>query len=882
MAGNVSGFIGNEQVELNNAATETTLAALLASMKSIAGGSAVLKVAGLAGSAGIDPATIAAATAATQSNTASVKQGTSATDAINVATKSNTDTVRQTTAATDDFRQSQVDAAQATVDNFTLLHNEITKLLQGTATASGMLNTFGTALTLKYPIIGLLFQGFSKLVGIQEENFQAYQKISASGVNFSGSLTSMRMAAANSYLTLDEFTGIIKNNSQTLATLGGSANEGAQAFFRMSRSLIQSSAGQDLMALGYSAQEVNQGMADYLTITGGRTKAELQDTAKITQGTKDYLEQLDRLADITGKSRDQLAAEFKQKQDTADMELYKASLSTADREKFTAVYNDALAKYGQGAADNVLAAAQGRAVTTEAGKKYAALAPMATKSLQDQYNATMKYGAKSQQARDAEDRARLNNGSEFMRFSGVIGSTTNALKGNEKAASQAAKDQMAGMTTKAALDEAEIQRQKTKAAQEHSEAAQMAATTSALKELGAALLDFFSPLIKLASFLVGKLAESLTGGLKYLNNLLAGFGQTGEVIKGVIASIGLIIAGLVVVKAKSTLANIAGNVAGGGKGGVLSGITNAATGAAGGKGAGVPGLGAAQTAAGKVGGIGSSLAGVGKGIGDAIKGVLKGLASGLSALGNPRVLLGGVTLGLLAGTIFIAAKGFQEFAKVSWAEMGKGFVTLLGLGAVAAVLSFASPLILTGALAIGALGLAMVPFGVSVALAGPQMQNLAKGLIMLSDVSALDLLKLTGPIAGLGVSLLSLGTGIKMSESGIKSVSTLGPALNTYAQGITAFGKAVNSVDLIKAEKLKSVLKGPTAAEALSNAGAQMIQAVTKIATGGKSTEEKTAAQLESLNSTMKELVKYMKDTAENTDKTHRAAKSLNGNLWAA
>jgi len=881
MAGNVSGFIGNEQVELNNAATETTLAALLASMKSIAGGSAVLKVAGLAGSAGIDPATIAAATAATQSNTASVKQGTSATDAVNAANRNNTNSVKQNTDATNEFRQAQINAAQTTVNDLTLLHNEITKLLQGTATASGALSSFGSLISARYPVVGLLFQGFSKLVGIQEENFAAYQQLSASGITFSGSLTNLRMAAANSYMKLDDFATLMKNNSSAFSQIGGSVNEGAVAFSKFSHTMLSSEVGNQLMALGYTADEANQGMITYLAAAGASNAKDLESNKSLREGAAQYLEELDRLADVTGKSRQEQDEIMKKQKLDAEVQMTAARIKDpADRAKFEANVKYMTMMYGDAGKDMALAQAQHRSVVTKEGQTLAAIAP----GMQAAMEKMAKAKEGTQEYLDAQNEMSLAAQKGMDTIPLAAYSTNDSLKKLSTAQLTVAKQEEAGLTSKKALDDRDKEIAEDKAKREKSEADSMAAAMKSFKELGASLWEVFSPLLSVAVTLaswVGKLAGGLAEGLKSFNNFFSKFGEAGAVAKGLIVAVGGIIASLAVVRAKSVVSSLASGVTGGG-GGVLGGLKTAATGAAGSGGAGVPGLGAAQNAAGKVGGIGSSLAGVGKGIGDAIKGVLKGLASGLSALGNPRVLLGGVTLGLLAGTIFIAAKGFQEFAKVSWEEMGKGFVTLLGLGAVAAVLSFASPLILTGALAIGALGLAMVPFGVSVALAGPQMQNLAKGLIMLSDVSALDLLKLTGPIAGLGVSLLSLGTGIKMSESGIKSVSTLGPALNTYAQGITAFGKAVNSVDLIKAEKLKSVLKGPTAAEALSNAGAQMIQAVTKIATGGKSTEEKTAAQLESLNSTMKELVKYMKDTAENTDKTHRAAKSLNGNLWAA
>jgi hypothetical protein len=49
----------------------------------------------------------------------------------------------------------------------------------------------------------------------------------------------------------------------------------------------------------------------------------------------------------------------------------------------------------------------------------------------------------------------------------------------------------------------------------------------------------------------------------------------------------------------------------------------------------------------------------------------------------------------------------------------------------------------------------------------------------------------------------------------------------------------------------------------------------------GPSLEEKTHTELVSLNTTMKDLLRYIKDTADNTKKTHEATKKLNGNAFA-
>ena len=132
----------------------------------------------------------------------------------------------------------------------------------------------------------------------------------------------------------------------------------------------------------------------------------------------------------------------------------------------------------------------------------------------------------------------------------------------------------------------------------------------------------------------------------------------------------------------------------------------------------IPGMGggaastAAQTAGGAAGGgLGSGIKNLGKGIGKGLSGILKGIASGFKALGDPKALLGVVTLaGIGAAMQYTIVPGFKAFTDINWETIGKAVVAIGALGVVAGVMgSFAVP-VLIGAAAIGALGLALQLF----------------------------------------------------------------------------------------------------------------------------------------------------------------------------
>lgn len=171
-------------------------------------------------------------------------------------------------------------------------------------------------------------------------------------------------------------------------------------------------------------------------------------------------------------------------------------------------------------------------------------------------------------------------------------------------------------------------------------------------------------------------------------------------------------------------------------------------------------------------GIGNVLTNIGSGLGKGIEKLLQGLGRGLAALGNPQALLGAVTIGLLAGTLWLAGKGLQQFAEVSWEDIGKGFAVLFGLGVVGALAGYAAPFIFAGALAIGAMGLALLPFAAAVALAAPGISRIADSLISLKDVDVLSLYLIGPALMSLAVGLAALTASdlIGSVVSGIKSL----------------------------------------------------------------------------------------------------------------
>lgn len=193
-------------------------------------------------------------------------------------------------------------------------------------------------------------------------------------------------------------------------------------------------------------------------------------------------------------------------------------------------------------------------------------------------------------------------------------------------------------------------------------------------------------------------------------------------------------------------------------------------------GTGAGGAGVGASAAGAVGkGVGKGAATLGTGVGKGIGGVLKGTASGLTAMGGVKVFAGIAALTALgAAMTFTIAPGFKAFTDLDWETMGKAIVGLAGLGTVAAVLGmFAGPALL-GALALGAIGLALQLFPVDV-------------------------------LEGIGIALESAFNGIATIVTSV--FSGIGEVIGKVSEAINSFKMAGAEADNLRMEGTTQAIK---------------------------------------------------------------------------
>jgi len=219
------------------------------------------------------------------------------------ALEENTDAVEEATDATSRLGKGLLGLA---VSGISALAGGIVGLGKELAFGGNQLSDF----TRHIPVVGNLLGPFAAML---DNSVESFRSLSASGASFNNSITQMRYAAATTELSLDEFQSFVSNNAQSLRLLGGTVTEGVNRFTSINRALKQNTALYDnLLNMGFTVQEINDGLADYTSLQSRLGFLEGQSANQLAAGTANYLKDLDALAKITGRQRDEIAQSMEQ------------------------------------------------------------------------------------------------------------------------------------------------------------------------------------------------------------------------------------------------------------------------------------------------------------------------------------------------------------------------------------------------------------------------------------------------------------------------------------------------------------------------------------------------------------------------------------------
>ena len=164
-------------------------------------------------------------------------------------------------------------------------------------------------------VLGFLVKAFGGYV--QEVNkmsdrlYKSYQNLSKVGVTAADGMMGLAESAQRLGLGLSEagienFGRLMKASAQDLALLSGSAVQGRKDFTDFASEVVRGSAGRELMNLGYSVEELNEGLASYIGLQARAGTAQNKTQAELRAGAAAYLKEMDALTKLTGLQKAEL------------------------------------------------------------------------------------------------------------------------------------------------------------------------------------------------------------------------------------------------------------------------------------------------------------------------------------------------------------------------------------------------------------------------------------------------------------------------------------------------------------------------------------------------------------------------------------------------
>jgi DNA-binding transcriptional MerR regulator len=199
-----------------------------------------------------------------------------------------------------------------------------------------------------------------------DTNLETFRQLSRTGASFGQSLVTMREAAHEAALPLDDFTKLIGENATSMAAMFGSTTEGAKRIAELGR--ITREVGIDRLApLGFTVDEINETLL--LNLDSQRRTGILDSLTRSQQRDSaiNFAEQLDRLAKLTGQQRDELRKQIEQQQSNERFQIALQNATDETRQRlqgFAATVGNIAPGLNEGFQD--LIANAGRPVTESA------------------------------------------------------------------------------------------------------------------------------------------------------------------------------------------------------------------------------------------------------------------------------------------------------------------------------------------------------------------------------------------------------------------------------------------------------------------------------------------------------------------------------------
>ena len=198
------------------------------------------------------------------------------------------------------------------------------------------------------------------------KNYQTLGDASATAADGVDGL--MRQFTQMGNYSLPAFTKAVKSNTEGLAALGGNAAMGAEQLSKVAGVLTTKDTARQFLKLGIGLDAVGDATAQYLSDFSKSGVLQGLTTAQLTKKTQDYIVEVDKIARLTGQTRQEQQEEMKKSMANAQFRAQLAQMTASgqkDQAESLKMFANAI---GGPAADAIRAYATGIPLTTQAAE----------------------------------------------------------------------------------------------------------------------------------------------------------------------------------------------------------------------------------------------------------------------------------------------------------------------------------------------------------------------------------------------------------------------------------------------------------------------------------------------------------------------------------
>ena len=196
------------------------------------------------------------------------------------------------------------------------------KLTLGGATAADALNFAGDSAARfahGFPMLNATISGLTKFgTAIISVNDQL-NEMNRSGISYNNNIGQFIESATGAATSVNKWQEILTKNSDSVARMGMTANQGAMAFGNMANVFQQQGVTEQLKTLGESSDSLNDTLMLSASLKRNADMNDLQVRAQTIQSALSLATQFDDLARITGKSKEKQKADLEQEARKAEV-----------------------------------------------------------------------------------------------------------------------------------------------------------------------------------------------------------------------------------------------------------------------------------------------------------------------------------------------------------------------------------------------------------------------------------------------------------------------------------------------------------------------------------------------------------------------------------